>query len=40
MPDGTKKKLLDISQIKTLGWKHQISLDEGIKKTISEYEKL
>ena len=40
MPDGTKKKLLDVSKIETLGWKHQISLDEGIKKTISEYEKL
>ena len=40
MPDGTKKKLLDISQIEALGWKHQIPLDEGIKKTILDYEKL
>ena len=30
--DGTNKKLLDISKIRSLGWKHKISLDQGIKK--------
>jgi len=32
-PDGTPKKLLDVSRIHKLGWKHKISLQEGIKKT-------
>jgi GDP-L-fucose synthase len=38
-PDGTPRKLLDISKISTLGWKHKISLDEGLKKTIIEFKK-
>ena len=33
-PDGTPKKLLDISRIESLGWKPNISLDEGIKTTV------
>jgi GDP-L-fucose synthase len=32
-PDGTPRKLLDVSKIHSLGWKHTISLNEGIKKT-------
>lgn len=32
-PDGTPKKLMDSSRIKTLGWKSKTSLDEGIKLT-------
>ena len=40
MPNGTPRKLLDISKIKSLGWRPQIPLVEGIKKTIEEvYEK-
>lgn len=31
-PDGTPRKLLDVSQIHQLGWKHNIELEEGIKK--------
>ena len=38
-PDGTPKKLLDISAIKNLGWKPKIPLDEGIKSTITEFQK-
>ena len=38
-PDGTPKKLLDISAIKNLGWSPKISLDEGIKSTITEFQK-
>lgn len=32
-PDGTPRKLLDISRLKSLGWSPQISLKEGIKST-------
>ncbi|AGC50745.1 GDP-L-fucose synthase [Lawsonia intracellularis] len=36
-PDGTPQKWLDISKIKSLGWKPTISLYEGIKKTYNWY---
>jgi GDP-L-fucose synthase len=36
-PDGTPKKLLDISKISNLGWKSSISLESGIKNTIREF---
>jgi len=29
-PDGTPRKLLDVSKINSLGWKHSVPLDEGI----------
>jgi GDP-L-fucose synthase len=32
-PDGTPRKLMDISKIKNAGWKAHIGLEEGIKKT-------
>lgn len=32
-PDGTPRKLLDISRIKTLGWEPQIPLEEGLRST-------
>ena len=35
-PDGTKRKLLDVSKINSLGWKAKINLEEGIRKTIEE----
>ena len=33
-PDGTPRKLLDVSKINSLGWKHKIDLNDGIEKTI------
>ena len=39
-PDGTPKKLLDISRIKNIGWTANISLKEGIKSTINHYQNL
>jgi len=32
-PDGTPRKLLDVSRINSLGWKHKTELREGISKT-------
>jgi GDP-L-fucose synthase len=32
-PDGTPRKLLDVSKMHSLGWKHQVNLKEGIEKT-------
>ena len=33
-PDGTPKKLLDVSRLNRLGWKATIDINEGIKQTI------
>ncbi len=32
-PDGTPRKLMDISKMHDLGWKHQVELEDGIRKT-------
>ncbi len=32
-PDGTPKKLLDVSRLHALGWRHRTSLGEGIEST-------
>lgn len=34
-PDGTPRKLCDTTQIRSLGWKPQISLDEGLRRTVA-----
>jgi GDP-L-fucose synthase len=36
-PDGTPRKVLNVSRIKALGWKPTITLDEGIASTIAWY---
>ncbi len=36
-PDGTARKLLDVSKLHSLGWKAKVSLADGIKKTIEWY---
>lgn len=35
-PDGTPRKLLDVFLIHSLGWKHKIELEEGIKSVYKE----
>ncbi len=35
-PDGTPRKLMDVSKLNNLGWKASISLDEGIQKVFEE----
>ena len=39
MPNGTPRKLLDVSKLTNLGWQYKISLKEGIEKTYKEYVK-
>ena len=36
-PDGTPRKLLDVSRLASLGWKHRIGLEAGIKGTWEWY---
>ena len=33
MPDGTPRKLVDVSRINQLGWKHKIDLEDGLATT-------
>jgi len=36
-PDGTPRKLLDVSKLNSLGWKPSITLEEGIHRVVSVY---
>jgi GDP-L-fucose synthase len=36
-PDGTKRKCLDVSKIKSLGWKPTVDLDQGLEIVIKSY---
>ena len=38
-PDGTMRKLTDVSKLNSLGWKHSVELEEGIKKLYNWYVK-
>jgi GDP-L-fucose synthase len=38
-PDGTPRKLMDISKMKSMGWQARISLEEGIRRVYGEYQK-
>ncbi len=38
-PDGTMRKLLDVSKLDKLGWKSKIKLEDGVKKVFEEYTK-
>jgi GDP-L-fucose synthase len=36
-PDGTPRKLMDVSKINAMGWKARITLEEGIRMVYEEY---
>ena len=36
-PDGTPRKLLDVSKLNNLGWKPSITLEEGIRRVVDVY---
>jgi GDP-L-fucose synthase len=38
-PDGTPRKLMDVSYLHSLGWKHKIELPEGIKQVYEDFKK-
>lgn len=38
-PDGTPKKLSDVSKLKEIGWSYKTSLREGLEKTYKDYVK-
>ncbi|MBR6938239.1 MAG: GDP-L-fucose synthase [Prevotella sp.] len=36
-PDGTPRKLIDVSKLHSLGWTHQVEIDEGVKRLYDWY---
>ncbi|TDB69009.1 GDP-L-fucose synthase [Arundinibacter roseus] len=36
-PDGTPRKLMDVSKLHGLGWKHKIDIETGIKATYQDF---
>jgi GDP-L-fucose synthase len=36
-PDGTPRKLMDVTKLHSFGWKHKINLQEGIKAVYEAY---
>lgn len=38
-PDGTPRKLMDVSKLHSLGWKHSINLDKGLAMVYADYQK-
>ena len=36
-PDGTPRKLIDVTRLSNIGWKSSVDLEEGLKKTYKKY---
>ena len=36
-PDGTPRKLLDVTRLHALGWQHRVNLEDGIRRVFSRY---
>lgn len=36
-PDGTPRKLIDVSKLQSLGWKHSVEIEEGVKRLYEWY---
>lgn len=40
MPDGTMRKLTDVTKLNNLGWKHSVEIEDGVKKMYEWYKHL
>ena len=38
-PDGTMRKLIDVSKLHALGWTHKVEIEDGVKKLYEWYKK-
>jgi GDP-L-fucose synthase len=38
-PDGSPRKLIDVSRLNRMGWSSSVELEDGLKNTYSWYEK-
>ena len=38
-PDGTMRKLIDVSKLHSLGWTHKVEIEEGVQKLFQWYQK-
>ena len=38
-PDGTMRKLIDVSKLHSLGWSHKVEIDESVQKLFEWYQK-
>lgn len=36
-PDGTPRKLIDVSKLHSLGWKHQVEIEDGVQRLFNWY---
>ena len=36
-PDGTPRKLLDVSKLESLGWKYKTELEDGIRLAYEDF---
>ena len=36
-PDGTMRKLTDVSKLNSLGWRHKVEVDEGVRRLYKWY---
>lgn len=37
-PDGTMRKLIDVSKLHTLGWQHKVEIEDGVQKLFQWYQ--
>ena len=36
-PDGTMRKLIDVSKLHSLGWHHKVDIEEGVQRLFEWY---